>query len=191
MNESAHWLFEVEGWELGDTLGDLSRGDRLEVALAFRPDDLQRAGVNAEVSAQHVQWHRYAVSGKVVFCGEESWVMDFGLLAACPNRQRPANIGVGAALSGHIWLGSLTAGIWGEDLFEPPAPPLDHVWRVERVWIETTPWIEIAPRSYERASVPPSFAEVDATDYASDDEGRADYLLDCVLLERKPARSLR
>lgn len=121
------------------------------------------------------------MTGAITFRGSGQWVLDFGIPAVCDNTwseppaRRPFAVG-------EVGLEALTAGIWEDDLFVPPAPPIDLVWEVERIWLETTPWIEIAPRSYERADVGPSFVEVDKTGHAFDDRGRADYLLDCRLM---------
>lgn len=179
MEPPEHWSFRVDNWELGDTLGDIEVGQQLELALLFYPDVLEVGG--GKRSATRIEWNRYAVSGDVVFRGTDCWVLDFGIPAVCENpRWTPP--GEASFVTGRIELASLTAGMWGDDLFEPPAPPLDLVWQVERIWCETTPWVRIAPRSHQRADVPPSFVEIEKTSWRSDDGGDADYLLDCRLL---------
>ena len=173
----------MDGWELADTLGDLRRRQLLDgLRLCFNPYQLEH--IASEIrSARHVQWYEYAITGEVVFCGESNWVLDFGIPAACHERFRPAGADVGSYLAGTVGLLSLTAGRWGDDLFEPPAPPLAHTWRIERIWLETTPWLEIAPRAFERADVPRTFVEIEATDHEGDDSVGAAYILECQLLD--------
>ena len=192
MEPPEFWSFRVDNWELGDTLGDVAVGQELELALLCSPD---RSGASREFvqieggkrSATRLEWNRYAVSGEVAFRGKECWVLDFGIPVACENPLwTPPSLG--AFVTGRIELGSLTAGDWGDDLFEPPAPPLVFVWLIERVWRETTPPVEIALRTYQRADVPPSFVEIQKTSWASDDGGSAGYLLDCRLLRRSAFR---
>lgn len=141
--------------------------------------ELRRRGP-AQVSARRVEWNQYSVTGQVVFCGRRVWVLDIGLPVVSQRHWR--DVAPGVVLSGDVWLASMTAGVWGEDLFERPAPPLDCAWQVERIWLNSTPWIETSPGSWGRASVEPAFAEIERSDYARDDDGRGDYVLDCRLV---------
>ena len=138
-----------------------------------------------ERAATRVAWNRYAVTGEVTFRGQSEWILDFGIPAVGVTGLSELATG-GAFLSGRIELAAFTAGHWGEDLFEPPAPPIDFAWEVERIWRDTTPWTEVSPRVHERADVAPSFVEVEATDHASE-RSVAVYVLDCRLLSG-PAR---
>jgi hypothetical protein len=164
----------------------LAVGQRLELALLFHPvegpgaESLRRVD-RGERAARKIAWNRYAVSGEITFCGKQESVLDFGIPAVCENMfWKPV---LGATMSGEIELSSLTAGIWGDDLFTgSAAPAIDLVWQVERMWLETTPWVRESRHVRRRADVAPSFVEVAAEDYTVHDEGRADYLLDCRIL---------
>jgi hypothetical protein len=179
------WSFRVYGCEIGDSLRGLTVGQRVELALLFHPVERRGAGSlrridGAERAARKIAWNRYAVTGEVTFCGTQESVLDIGIPAVCENMfWEPV---LGATMSGEIELASLTAGMWGEDLFVEPAPPIDLVWQVERMWLETTPWVRESKHVRRRADVAPTFVEVAAEDYTVHDEGRADYLLDCRIL---------
>ena len=187
---SERWSFRVEGWEIGDTLREIAVGRRLQLALLFYPAERHGAAALRRVdrgarAARKLAWNRYAVTGEVTFCGESESVLDFGIPAMCENVYWKPDLG--ATMSGEIELASLTAGEYGADFFAGRFPPLDFVWEVERIWLETTPWVRESKHFRRRADVAQSFVEIAETHYTSDDEGLADYVLDCRILSG-PAR---
>src|SRR4051794_20789477 len=178
-----HWTFSVDDWELGDTLGDITRGRILDSLplLVNRQDFDFRPSTQKSRSVEHVRWNEYAVTAEVVFVGEENWAIDFGF-PAVPNRPPPPGASVGSFLEGTIRLGSLTAGSFLDDLFEAPAPPLACTWCVERIWLNTTPWLN-TEGAWVLADVPPTFEEIEATDHYNAPWPPWDYLLECRLLD--------
>ena len=71
-------------------------------------------------------------------------------------------------------------------------PPLAYAWEIERIRLETTPWVPIpgGANAFERDPSRQSFEEIEATDAMGADDRRdahgPDYVFDCRLLEEPP-----
>ena len=84
---------------------------------------------------------------------------------------------------GEIYLG-IDPFFYFEDLHKLPGmPALQYDWRIERILLETTPWLSTKrPEGgtlMERDKTKESFREVERTDAWQDDEGRGSYELEC------------
>ena len=79
-----------------------------------------------------------------------------------------------------------------ESLHElPDFPPLIYTWRIERIELNTTPWLESSSRVIVRDATRQSWLEVAETHAWEDDGGYASYLLDCVRLDVLPKTTSR
>jgi hypothetical protein len=63
---------------------------------------------------------------------------------------------------------------------EADAPALIHDWTIEKIEMQTAPFIEVRPRRRERDPARLGWKEIAKTDAWNDDGGLAEYLLHCV-----------
>lgn len=73
----------------------------------------------------------------------------------------------------------------------PGAPALIYDWRIEDIEIDTTPWVEVRPRYFERDPTRRGSKPVTKTKAWEDDGGHAGYVLSCRRLANPPRFSLR
>lgn len=134
-------------------------------------------------------WRRenaYAAVADIEFIGEfasgSAWcVLDAGVRSYSPIAP-PGDWKVGRTVRGLVEL-TIDPFLYLETLGQTPrAPPLIYDWRIERIELETTPWIETAGGVPQRDRGRASWRDVARTDAWSDDEGRASYLLTCTRL---------
>jgi hypothetical protein len=123
---------------------------------------------------------RYDLRGQVLFVLEEAWVVDVGI-ACYGNRHLPPNLSAGDMVAGTAYLGIEGPAVYDEAFFRA-APPLRYSWRIEGIKLETTPWVEVAPRSLVRDETRVGYVDIERTNATEDDGGRGHYLLDCALL---------
>jgi hypothetical protein len=76
----------------------------------------------------------------------------------------------------------------------PGVPPLSYRWRIDRILRKTGPFIKDtgAPPGYNVVVRDPSrlaYEEIEQTNLRRDDDGDADYVLCCTLLEARPWRT--
>lgn len=64
--------------------GDLAIGDEVDAALQLFMAGLDRCPEPVAKSATQLEWNRYVVTGEIVFRGERSIVVDFGVPAGSP-----------------------------------------------------------------------------------------------------------
>jgi hypothetical protein len=114
---------------------------------------------------------KYRADGSVIFCSEQAWVIDVGVLAYQEGRP-PENVRTGSRISYFEGLSAL-----------PGMPNLYRQWYVRSILLETTPWLETMDeagrpqRTRDTSNI--SWVEVSATDAWNHDEGHGHYLLDC------------
>jgi hypothetical protein len=132
---------------------------------------------------------QFEVLGKSIHVGDDWWVADFGIPAYSSRW--------GTALpKPNIFVeGSAYIGVDHFDYFERlahtvNAPPLIFDWRVERIQIQTAPFIERSPRTFVRDPEKMGWRDIGATNAWEDDDGRAEYILHCVRLTEQPRRQL-
>ncbi len=175
----ARWHLGLDPSAIQDgTYADFHRGQQADFAVEVRTGSWER--VSGPVTAVRVDGYRYDVVGRVEAVGEQSWVLDCGLLVGCGGRP-PAGVDVGQHLSGR---GTLMLSSRPDDLQAEGLPSLTHTWFAERVFHRTAdltamnvPLIGLEGLFGE--SEEPGWEELGFTSAWQDDDGRADYLLEC------------
>jgi hypothetical protein len=129
----------------------------------------------------------YRFDGAVLVAESSVTVLEVGILCFQDGKP-PFPTQVGDFVAGELYLG-VDPFFWFETHSRVRGRPgLFYRWRVRRILLETTPWIESqddAGRTVTRgADVERTFEEVQRTDAWSDDEGNANYVLDCELLDQ-------
>lgn len=109
-------------------------------------------------------------------------MIDFGIMAY-EKRTPPPFAKVGTWIDGEINLG-IDPFFFFEDLHKQPGMPAQQYdWRIERILLETTPWLcTKRPEGgtlMERDKSKESFREVERTNAWEDDERRGSYELEC------------
>ena len=186
------WTIGLDSWIIQDgNYGDCERGQLVDFAVEFWSEETLSPGTGADRLAERISDDRYRIKGGVVFSSLEplvsAWVIDFGI-SVFTTGERPFGASVGTVLSGEIVL-----GIDPFDYFEglhavEGMPALIYSWRVDRIERQTAPFVEVAPRVFERDRAAWAWTDVDRTDAWNDDDGHAEYLLHCTLLDDLPRR---
>jgi hypothetical protein len=163
------WVFGLSAWIIQDgNYPDFARGEVAEFAVEFEFDELQTAEAAAP-SATLVRDSEYAIAGDVVFTDGDVWVVDCGILIY--NERRPAGVRDRHGVTGTAFLG-VDPFTYFERLNRlPRMPALVYTWEIARIR---------RLRSRQRS------VDVDATDAWRDDDGRAEYLLECVRVDVPP-----
>ncbi|HYW59089.1 MAG TPA: hypothetical protein VE909_01095, partial [Xanthobacteraceae bacterium] len=74
---------------------------------------------------------------------------------------------------------------------EPDAPALIYDWEIEKIEMQTAPFIEVRPRLRERDPARLGWTEIAETDAWKDDGGLADYVLHCRRLDGSPRHAVK
>jgi hypothetical protein len=177
---------ELAAWIIQDgNYPDFAVEQDTRFALEFHPDTLEAAS-GGPSALERVGVAKYRVRAQVVWRlvdrGTPAWVIDFGL-RAYQSMAPPEFAGVGAWVTGEIYLG-IDHYLYFEQLYKlPQAPALIYLWHIHRIWMETTPWLpttdSIGREVFIRDRMRESFVEVSRTDAWNDDGGNAGYLLEC------------
>ena len=176
----------LASWIIQDgNYGEFQAGGEYTFALEFYPHELEPTAETVDgVSFHLVAGADHWVRGNVVYASSSSWVVDFGVLTF--QEEVPPSWAVESqAIAGRIYVG-IDPFFYMERLKDEPGMPyLFRRWRVQRILLETTPWIESTTEGggtlIQRANTTPSFTEVPRTDSWKDDNGRAHYVLECEL----------
>jgi hypothetical protein len=172
----------LASWIIQDgNYGDFSVGEEVRFALEFYPYGISptAAGIT-EMTRQRSCLYR--CQARYAFLHKRVCVLDFGLLAyrelRAPMEARLndwAEVEIYLGIDPFFYSESL-CDIWG-------MPPLAYDWRIERIWLETTPWLEsrneLGQATLTRDEGREAFCEVSQTNGWTDDSGRAHYLLEC------------
>ncbi|MGJ4913862.1 hypothetical protein ACQR10_02030 [Bradyrhizobium sp. HKCCYLRH2060] len=180
-----HLVVGLSAWIIQDgNYGDFTRGDRTAFALEFwAQPPLTRVEPRDEIIASMA--HRgsaiYEVVARVVHVAEDWWAIDVGVLVYQYSRP-PDSAQPGAWLRGNVFIG-IDPFLYFEDCGRRPgAPALVYEWSIDKIEIETAPFVEVSPRRFERDASQLGWREVAATTAWEDDSGMGDYLLHCTLL---------
>ena len=133
---------------------------------------------------------QFAVVGKSIHAGADWWVVDFGIPAYT---SRPATK---PHKTGTLFEGNAYIGVDHFDYFErlsrsENAPPLIFDWRVERIKLQTAPFIKQGERVFVRDPEKFGWRDIIETNAWEDDGGGAEYVLHCVRLSTAPRHTLK
>lgn len=175
----------LDSWIIQDgNYSDFEMGREYEFALEFYARDVQITADSAKYLLL-LAGSDYRFGGAVLVADPSVTVLDVGILCF-QDGKAPFPAQSGNFVSGELYLG-VDPFFWFETHSRVRGRPgLFYRWRVRRILLETTPWIESqddAGRTVtRRADVERTFEEVQRTDAWSDDEGNANYILGCELL---------
>jgi hypothetical protein len=187
------WTLGIDAWVIQDgNYKDFVLGQRCNFAVEAYPHAVERRGSAGKPQAHQLEYGHYEFSGASLnFLGHGGWVIDFGLVCY-GQAPLPEGLDAGDVLAGVVAFYLPHPAVY-EQRFVDEAPSQIYSWRVERIRLATTPWVEVAPGSVgrRRDETKIGYVDVEATDAWIDDDGSANYLLDCRLLGERGAIWLR
>jgi hypothetical protein len=183
----------LAAWIIQDgNYGDLKRGDHAAFALEFYAStklnevEPETPPMPSLIGAGDAL---YKALGQVAHIGDDWWALDVGILIFREEKP-PQNVRLGGWMSGEIHVG-IDPFFYFESLArQPSAPALIYDWEIEKIEIQTAPFVEVQPRLRKRDPTRLGWSEIDRTNAWEDDGGSADYILHCRRLDR-PARRTR
>jgi len=180
----------LSAWIIQDgNYGDFSRGTQAAFALEFYPPaglaTYEPQGAAAP-SLIHLGNAHYEASGRVAHLAEDWWVVDFGTLAFRDQRP-PANMRGGCWVRGEIYLGIDPFFYFERLAHRPDAPAVIYDWDIEKIEMQTAPFIEVAPGLMQRDPARLGWKEIPKTD-AWHDHPAGEYVLHCRRLDSPPRR---
>lgn len=180
---------DVDAWIIQDgNYGDFSVGQEAQFALEFYPHALT-ASRRTSKSATHLKGSRYRICGQVVYRAKGVWVIDTGFLAY-QEAKPPSYATERSWVEGEVYIG-IDPFFYLESLNKLPGMPnLTYKFRIEEIFLETTPWITFKDESgrtiMKRDEQRESHRKIPETDACNDDDGHAHYLLkNSIYLDRR------
>ena len=184
----------LSSWIIQDgNYSDFNRDDQTAFALEFyssaRLAEID-PGPTATPSLIDLGGARYRTSAQVVHIAHDWWVINAGILLFHEERP-PRGVRPGSWLEGEIYVG-VDPFFYFERLASlRDAPSLIYDWTIEKIEMQTAPFIQTGPRTMERDPERLGWTEVGSTNAWKDDNGRAEYLLHCKRTAGPPRRMLR
>jgi hypothetical protein len=170
----------IDAWIIQDgNYGDFTPG-RHDFAVEFYPESAQSLPATAGVSAKRIRGSRYEIVGRVSKVLPRAWVIDIGLLAY-QNHPPPPWAREGTYFKATVYLG-VDPFFYFEELADlSDMPELIYPWEIERIELETTPWLTSRDPQGRQLQVrdvgPTSFSDVKSTNAWHDDSGHGHYVL--------------
>ena len=188
----AEWNVILSAWIIQDgNYADFCRRQKANFALEFYPHGLQPT-LATERRAEWRQRDVYEVQAQVVCVLAGAWVIDFGVKAFQQSRP-PRKIREGDWISASIYLGIDPFFYFEELAHVRGMPPLIYRWFIRNIRLQTAPFVETLDdrgrRILIRDESKSAYREIEQTDAWHDDDGHADYLLECELLDAQASRS--
>jgi hypothetical protein len=182
----------LDAWVIQDgNYGDFGRGQRRAFALEFHPALPLAARYPDAPLERRITWrkaNRYEVRAVVTHAAPDWWVMDAGIELYSTTSLPPC--APGASVKGEIHISIDHFGYFESWAKAEDAPALIHDWHIDRVELETTPWLEPRPRYFERDATREAWRDVPATKAWNHDGGRANYILTATRLSAHGRHSL-
>ncbi len=186
----AVWQLDLSSWIIQDgNYRDFRAGDEVELAVEFamaQPELVEPA----MPSARLVDDSAYEVVAHVAFVSPEAWVIDCGILVYCDGVP-PGGLEIDDWVAGTAWLGVDPFSYFERLHALDGMPALVHSWELLRIRRQTAPFVEVAPRRFQRDASRWGWEEIRRTNAWRDDDGNAGYLLDCRLRDLPPKRTSR
>ncbi len=185
------WKINLASWIIQDgNYGDFAKGDECEFALEFWPERLELTE-RAQPCCTWVKDCYYSVTARIVMCQEDVWVLNFGLLAYQESSPLKG-LAIGDCVAGRIGIG-IDPFFYSERLHALPGmPPLNYSWKIERILLQTAPFVETTRPGTGKVLVRDEsnrgYRDIGKTDAWHDDGGIAEYLLECRHNEITPAQ---
>src|SRR5215813_14286261 len=136
----------IDAWIIQDgNYADFTVGQKAQFALEFYPYSLTPSHSTSK-SITHLKASRYNVCGQVVYKTKQVWVLDMGFLAY-QEEKAPKYATESSWVEGEVYIG-IDPFFYFERLNKlPDMPELTYSFRIEQIFLETTPWISAQDKS--------------------------------------------
>jgi hypothetical protein len=171
----------LSSWIIRDgNYEDMAVGEDHRFALEFyAPKELKRKDAG-KPGLTGLAFDAYDAAGRVVFVDPRVWVLDCDVLVYREDTP-PEQAVIGAVFTGEVRIG-IDPFFYKEYLHSVPGmPDLYYDFRIDEILLETTPWKRTG-RTLRRQAGKRSFVPVPRTDAWNHDDGRAEYVLCCRIL---------
>ena len=183
----------LSSWIIKDgNYGDFNRGDRTAFALEFYASTALaeiNPGHAPAPSLIHAGGAQYRTAAQVVHVADDWWVINAGTLLFREERP-PRTVRRGTWLGGEIYIGVDPFFYFERLASQADAPPLIYDWMIEKIEIQTAPFIEIRPRMMQRDPERLEWREIESTNAWNADGGQAEYILHCQRIDGPARRKL-
>lgn len=182
------WEIGLSSWIIQDgNYPDFTKGQEAEFALHAAAGEIVTTP-GPEKAIKKLDGCQYEMTGQVTFVKQGLWVIDFGLQAfdEFQKPEPPNELQVGAFVTGPFYVEIDPFFYFERGAKILGVPPLVYTWRIQQILMQTAPFIETAPRTFERDPKAWGWTEIEQTNAWEDDGSHAEYLLRCQLLERPP-----
>jgi len=181
----------VDAWIIQDgNYPDFARDDRAAFAVEFYASAaLNQAEPKSSLlpSLVNTEPAHYEALGE-----SSTWPMTGGRLMSArfssARRSPPINVRLGNWMSGEIYVGVDPYFYFERLAYQPDAPGLIYDWRVEKIEMQTAPFIKRG-RMIIRDAAQLGWKEIAQTDAWADDYGNAKYVLHCRRVSRAGRRT--
>ena len=171
----------IDSWIIQDgNYDDFKTGEQYQFALEFYPVNFSRA----QNKIKKCIWEKgstYKINGEVIYIEKDVWALDFGLKAY---EESPAlnGIKINDWIEAEIYIG-IDPFFYFEDFSKiKNFPSLSYRWEITKIELETTPLLEVKPKTFERDKNNESYKEITKTDAWNDFEGLAHYIFHCKIV---------
>lgn len=186
-NPNPRWSIGLAAWIIQDgNYGEFTVGERADFALEFYVAGEVVVVPDSAPHATHLRDDRYDIVGRVVHVDQQSWVLDFGLLAF-QDGVVPDGVVPGLTVRTSIRLGVDPFMYFERLSHDPGYPDMVYTWDVRAIRRETAPYV-LNGNLLVRDETRLAWIDVRRTDAWNDDAGLADYLFDCDLVSIPPKR---
>ena len=169
----------LASWIVQDgNYNDFRAGFDAAFALEFyAASGIRKVDGSFKPQLNHIGGAEYKAWGRVVYMADDWWVIDFGVLAF-REEKTPENLNIGDFVECDIYLG-IDPFFYFERLGATPvAPALIADWHIEKIEIQTAPFIRHG-NVLVRDAVLIGWREISETNAWKDDGGIAEYVLTC------------
>jgi hypothetical protein len=181
----------VDAWIIQDgNYPDFARDDRAAFAVEFYASAaLNQAEPKSTLrpSLVNTEPAHCEALGRVVHVADDWWAIDVGAVLFREEKP-PINVRLGNWMSGEIYVGVDPYFYFERLAYQPDAPGLIYDWRVEKIEIQTAPFIKRG-RMIIRDTAQLGWKEIAQTDAWADDDGHAEYVLHCRRVSRAGRRT--
>lgn len=170
----------LEAWIIQDgNYPEFSVGDLRSFALEFYTESFS-VSREGEPSYKHLENGSYEITAQVTFRKEGLTIINFG---HCAYSEGNIDVEVGDWITGKFYIGIDPFMYFESWEMQPDVPKIKAKWRIDRIFLETTPRIEQKPNYFVRDESRFSEIEVTETNSWNDDEGNGAYRLECTELK--------
>ena len=182
------WSLSLDSWIIQDgNYPDFESGQHAEFAVEFDFPEPPELTDQVAPRARLADGASYEITGRVMAIAEKAWVLDCGI-GVYQDQPRPPGVAVGDMVCGIANL-RVDPFPYFERLHAfAGMPPLIYTWRIAEISRQTAPFVG-AGNALIRDPTKLGWLPLERTDAWHDDDGRADYKLDCILLDVPPKRS--